>query len=349
MKNIVEYINKLKNISIANNLLSNYEYKGNSFLGFLFSYLLYRKNNLDIPPISLFCYKINLIKITNEPNQIFKDIVDYFQNSIHIKPFLMLDIDLLGMNSNHFNLIIFNKQDNTLEHYEPNGYMSYEIWGIYSIYIERIVNILYKNLKRYIIDLKFKSSIELHGFDSADKEKLGLQSIEGRQNSTGHCQMWCYLIANLVIKFPEHSTESIIRRYLDLHNKDKLSKLNLHRKLKMIVRGFYFSSMKKLNKMDELGNLNSDTINTFDSDVLSQYNYSIKENIFLIFYEKHFNNKKYSIASTVKSYILTIGFEKTKSIFEFKSEKDIIISINERMKINKDEQFFRDEFILIYL
>ena len=74
MKNIVEYINQMKNISVANNLLSDYEYKGNSFLGYLFSYLLYKRNNLDIPPKSLFCYKINLIKITNEPNQIFKDI-----------------------------------------------------------------------------------------------------------------------------------------------------------------------------------------------------------------------------------------------------------------------------------
>ena len=336
----------MKNISVANNLLSDYEYKGNSFLGYLFSYLLNKRNNLDIPPKSLFCYKINLIKITNEPNQIFKDITDYFQNSNHVKPFLMLDIDLLGMNSNHFNLIIFNKQNNTLEHYEPNGHMSHEIWGIYSIYIEKVMNILHRNLKKYIIDLKFKTSMELHGFDSSDKDKLGLQSIEGRQNSTGHCQMWCYLIADLVIKYPEHSTESIIRNYLDLHNKDKLSKLNLHRKLKMIIRGFYFCSMQKLNKMNELGNLNSDIINTSDPNVLSQYYYSISEIIFLIFYEKDFNNKQYSNASTVKSYILTVGFDKTKSIFGLKKEKDIITSINERMKINRDEQFFRDEFTL---
>ena len=188
--------------------------------------------------------------------------------------------------------------------------------------------------------------MELHGFDSSDKDKLGLQSIEGRQNSTGHCQMWCYLIADLVIKYPEHSTESIIRNYLDLHNKDKLSKLNLHRKLKMIIRGFYFCSMQKLNKMNELGNLNSDIINTSDPNVLSQYYYSISEIIFLIFYEKDFNNKQYSNASTVKSYILTVGFDKTKSIFGLKKEKDIITSINERMKINRDEQFFRDEFTL---
>lgn len=67
MSDIIEYIHKLKNVSIANDLLSKYEYKGNHFIQYLFSYILHKKYNLDIPPESLFCYSLNSITITNGP------------------------------------------------------------------------------------------------------------------------------------------------------------------------------------------------------------------------------------------------------------------------------------------
>lgn len=204
----------------------------------------------------------------------------YFQKSSKKKSFLIINIDLIVDSYNHVNLVIFNKDTNTLEYYEPNGYISNNFWGKYSTYIEIVINILYTNLKLHITDIKFISSVKLHGFAQSDKYMLGLQAIEGRQNHTGHCQMWCYLIADLVTKFPEYSTQSIIKCYLDLNNKENLSKLNFHRKLKMIVRGFYFSSMKRLNKIDELCNLDTTYINSSDKKIISQTHDLIENIIF---------------------------------------------------------------------
>ena len=76
--------------------------------------------------------------------------------------------------------------------------MDEKVWGIYKNYIEKVLNILYTKLKRHNIDLKFKSSRELHDFLPSDKKMLGLQQIEGRENYNGHCQMWCFLIADLI-------------------------------------------------------------------------------------------------------------------------------------------------------
>lgn len=346
MSDITEYIQRMKNVSISNNLLSNYDYKGNSILEYLFSYLLYKKHNLDIPPESLFCYNIHLLEITNGFPEKIKDISDYFKNSSQDKTFLILNIDLIYEKFNHDNLIIYDRRNNTLEHYEPNGYTSYESFGIYSEYINGVIDVLYKKLRKYITGLKFISSIELHGFDKSDKEIIGLQTIEGRANSNGHCQMWCYLLADLVTKFPEYSTKSIIKTYLDLDNNENLSKHNLHRKMKMIIRGFYFSSMKQINKLEEFAYLDNETINTSNNGVMLRSNNSIKNVVFLVLYHKEYNFPNYSSASVVKSYILTIGIEKTLKIFEIKEEKSIILSIYKHMKENKFEQFFVNCFRL---
>jgi hypothetical protein len=342
MSNIVEYIQKFKNVSIVNDLLSKYEYTGNNVYTYLFHYLMYKKYNLDIPPESLFCYSIDSVIITNGSDQIFEDIANYFQHSNRDKSFLKLEIDLLNQRFNHSNLIIYNRQTETLEHYEPNGYLLNENWGVYGNYVRKVVSILYTNLKRYMKKLNFKSSEELHGFSRSDKEMLGLQGIEGRHNYKGHCQIWCYLIADLITKFPEHSTESIITTYLDLNNHENLSKHNLHRKLKMIVRGFYFSSIRKINKMDELGNLDIESLNSNNHDVLIETRKLIKNNVFRNLYGKSFISQCYSNASVVKSYILAIGFEKTKSIFEYNEDKKTITSIYEKMMNNRDEQFLVD-------
>ena len=334
MSNIVEYIQRLKNVSIVNDLLSKYEYSGNNVIGYLFPYILYKKYNLKIPPKSLFCYTIKSIRITNGSDEIFQDISDYFQYSTHNKVFLKLDIDFIEKSFNHTNLLIYDRYNNTLEHYEPNGYMDEKVWGIYKNYIEKVLNILYTKLKRHNIDLKFKSSRELHDFLPSDKKMLGLQQIEGRENYNGHCQMWCFLIADLITNFPDYSTQSIIRTYLDLNNNDNLSRLNLHRKLKMIIRGFYFSSMKRLTKMDELGNLDIDLINSTDLDVISETSVLLKNIVFKNFYDEEFTPSpyEYTAASVVKSYILTVGYEKTKDVFEHPESKQIITLIYKKMK-----------------
>ena len=136
MSNIVEYIQRLKNVSIVNDLLSKYEYSGNNVIGYLFPYILYKKYNLKIPPKSLFCYTIKSIRITNGSDEIFQDISDYFQYSTHNKVFLKLDIDFIEKSFNHTNLLIYDRYNNTLEHYEPNGYMDEKVWGIYKNYID---------------------------------------------------------------------------------------------------------------------------------------------------------------------------------------------------------------------
>lgn len=347
MSGIDEYIQKIKNVAIANNLLSEYKYMGNIVLKYLFPYLLYKKYNLSIPAESLFCYEINPIKITNDASpQLFHDIINYFQNSHHDKSFLMMCIDYLGKDVGHANLLIYDRNTSILEHYEPNGSLSGSEFSFYWEYAKKVVNIIYTNLKNYIPDLKFKSSESLHGFSFTDKNIIGLQTIEGRDNWLGHCQIWCYLVADLVTRFPEYSTETIIRTYLDLDNNKNLSKRDHHREMKKVVRGFYFSSIRMLSKMSEIGNLEPSLFETSDEELFEQIMKLVGSNIYRIFYNKDFIKLYYSCASTVKSYILIFGFERIRNYFANRGSRRYVELIYKKMVSNKDEQFYVDSFTL---
>ena len=342
MADISLYIQKLINVSVANDLLNKYEYEGSEIYLYLFTYLISKAYNLIIPPKSLFSYHIKAETITNGFPGIFEDIAQYFITSNKDKSFLILelshlyekeeDIESVG----HVNLIIYDRISNTLEHYEPNGKFYNIYWDGYG---KGILNILYKNLKRYIPDLKFKSSVEIHGFKPSDKEMVGLQGIEHRQNHKGHCQIWCYLLAELITKYPEYSTESIIRIYLDLDNIDGLTKRNFHRKIKMIVRGFYHSALKRIMRIEEFGHLNVETFNTLDQDIRNQSIKIVKDIISIICYDTESEEINYLLGSTLKSYIIIFGLENTKKIFTTKENKNEIVTINNVMMIMPREQF----------
>lgn len=341
MGDIINYIQRLKNVAITNDLLSKYEYEASHAFSYLFPYLLYRRYDLEIPPESIFCYSTTSRMITNESPIIFKNIAEYFQISTKDKPFLFISLRFIEeinndiKSSGHKNLVIYDKTTNTLEHYEPNGIFDSHN---YNLYTEKVIQILYRNLKKYIKDLKFKSSIALHGFDQSNKKILGLQAIEGRQNYTGSCQLWCYLLADLITKFPEYSTQSIIKTYLDLDNNENLNKRDFYRKLKLIIRGFYFSSMKRLMKIEELdlNDLKINSLNSFDEFHVENTKL-IRDIIYVGFYNKYSELESYALGAYIKSYIIAIGFENTKSLFKSAKNKNDIVIVYEIM--NTDEEF----------
>ena len=351
MSDIKNDIQKYINISIKNDLLAKYEYEGSEILLYLFTYFLFKKYALSIPPKCIFSYHIKAEKITNGSSKIFKDISEYFLNSNKQKSFLLLQLSHLTEKGrdigffDHLNLIIYDKKNFTIEHYEPVGKFNNIYWNEYG---KCIFDLLYKKLKKYIPNLKFKTSINLHGFSTSDTEMLGLQSIEHRQNHKGHCQIWCYLLAELITKYPEIPTESIIRDYLDLNNFEGLSKKNFYRKLKMIVRGFYHYSMSKISKFKELSVFDFNTINILDYQILTENIKIVKNVISIIFYDNEYEEINYLLQSSIlKSYIIIFGFENTKKIFKLQENKNELKAINKIMNLRPNEEFLESDYELL--
>ena len=64
------------------------------------------------------------------------------------------------------------------------------------------------------------------------------------------------------------------------------------------------------------------------------YNKQTSNIVFKNFYDEEFTPSpyEYTAASVVKSYILTVGYEKTKDVFEHPESKQIITLIYKKMK-----------------
>lgn len=146
------------------------------------------------------------------------------------------------MYGNHANLIIYRRDKNRLEHYEPNGNFN----GNFGHYINNTVKKLVDVLKTMIPDFEFVPSWKLHRCVSCN-DCNGLQSYTNNgHKDRGTCQLWCYLIVELILKYPQMTSEDIIDN-LDYDKNLTRSKLGRH--VKEIIRGYYFQSMKDISNL----------------------------------------------------------------------------------------------------
>uniref|UniRef100_A0A6C0AEV1 Uncharacterized protein n=1 Tax=viral metagenome TaxID=1070528 RepID=A0A6C0AEV1_9ZZZZ len=222
-----EYILKLKNIAIKNNLIEKCDYNANNIFMSLYTFYFHLKYDTQIFKEDPFFINIDNINF-------IKPLSNYLNNND------LVFINLFIPNLKHNNLLIYRKNKNILEHYEPNGVLDIKNQNIIDYKIEMFV----KSLNKFLPELKIVKSFKLHGFLN-NKECYGLQSCsQGHNSEKGYCQIWCYLLTDLILKFPNISTEEII-----LHLDDKnYQRKKFQKHLKEIIRGFYYYSLQKILK-----------------------------------------------------------------------------------------------------
>lgn len=235
---INDYLKKLKNIAVVNNLVQNFEYNGSTMHVFMFTYLFIKNYDVDTSlSLVFFSEELNKIKI--------REIGEELNSSLSDISWFTLHITRPGDRSGHATLIIYRKNKNRLEFYDPNG----ETIG-YGDYIKNTVYRLVSVLRYVLPNFEFVPSWKLHRCLDGNRCN-GLQTlVNNGPEDLGICQLWCYLIIELVLKYPYVLTEDII----DSINYDKtLRKSKLARHMKEVIRGYYYSSMKKISKLFSKG------------------------------------------------------------------------------------------------
>jgi len=214
------------NISIRNDLCQKFEVDPSEIYSVYYNYYFNDKFNRDINGI----YNIDIWNITNPI--LISSIIHNTDDVVCIS--LYIPDEFLRIGTGHQNTIIIRKNENRFEHYEPNGSPKKD-W-FYSIVNQ--VKLLYYELVKCQPEMTFISSEELHPFG-----KIGFQSFDrGYAGEMGYCQLWCYFTIRLVMTFKTLSTKNIFSRF-DL---DDITLKQYRRRLKEIIRGYTYTTLKKL-------------------------------------------------------------------------------------------------------
>ena len=146
---------------------------------------------------------------------------------------LVVTFDCPGFSGAHMNLLIYRVQENTMEHFEPNG-----IDGFYYKEDLRICyDKLYDEIKKlifYIEEYRFQSTpqpppetnivyprltIRLRTAYDLYSGAPGLQELESRSRLTaktgGYCAAWCFFFADVVYRNPELDSATLLQMLLE--------------------------------------------------------------------------------------------------------------------------------------
>lgn len=228
----------------------------------------------------------------------------------------------------HSNLLIYRKEFNTIEHFEPHG----SRLMVDDLYIQ--LNNIFDEMMKYINErvekpIKFVSAAETC-------PTIGLQTYETQQQLTGNCLLWVLLIIDLVFKFPSIPTKYIISALLSLSTEDTLPYV-----LSQLINGY------SKYVYDILYNYYGDIINKHitteedASDVRHKMDKLKKEEIIKNFaqrprikssYSDDRQSASYHIGSLFKTPFNTEQEEKTHKQFIFKKKVHSLKTTSSRKK-----------------
>ncbi len=235
------YLEKFAKASLKYDLVEKCEYSSSNIFITLYSYWFYKKYNTKLTNLFYFYVSSDFFKNEDFISNLAKYLINK-ENDIICLPLGHNLVNQVG----HITLFIYRKKLNVIEHYDPNGETSY-----LNFYIKDKVDYLISILRDYLPSFNYKPSYILHRYKKFDKtfRYMGLQTYaSGSRSESGYCQIWSYFINNLIFKFPEMSTRDI----LDTLEGEEIKINKIRKRLKEIIRGFYYLSLKEIFKFLEL-------------------------------------------------------------------------------------------------
>lgn len=129
-----------------------------------------------------------------------RDIIAFL--AIYIEP---------GRGAGHANALIYRRQFQTIEHFEPYGILG-------TTFIRPFLNKLQSELSRLLA-----TKITFLSENDICPVRIGIQSYEEQKpTSDGYCLLWSMLILHLVFRFPTIPTKHIISNILRIEEKSKI-------------------------------------------------------------------------------------------------------------------------------
>ena len=261
-------------------------------------------------------------------SKMFVDCITNIDTKIIITPVQLRFSDGGG----HANVLIYRKNLNQIEHFEPHGQNYYrEKDATDNKIIERWMKyfVLKINARLQLIkkpQIKFIESSEVCPYID------GLQNLEGWSNITsiadveplGYCAAWSMFFTELCLKNPE-ITSSLLMNYIFEFLSDNMSNSEKNNYLKSVIRGYSVFINQKINKyfsvffnygitIQDVKNLPTSELNNFRKII--RYLIDIEMNL-----------------STNPLY-LSISLERIKNK---------LIRINESLKINSSDDAIKKE------
>jgi len=215
------YYSPITLLTTISNLYLIKKYKTNCFMygnlandenflygGFVFNFL---ERQLDLPMEQI---QINILSQINGPNLVQ---IHNFLNCV--KSGLPIIIPLLFVfsdGSNHANMLIYRRELNIIEHFEPHGSFfdlnptyGEKITTILQLLVDKINEIKSSNKELVVGIIRLIPSNEVcihHRGLQAIQSQLASFSIEG----SGYCQMWSLLFAELALLNPTINSRDIL-------------------------------------------------------------------------------------------------------------------------------------------
>ena len=170
-----------------------------------------------------------------------------------------LGIRIGNEKSGHANMLIFRPNENTIERFEPHGWM-------FGIDFTTDMNI--NNTLKEMFEVKMKPYLKkytpkyippnnicpLQDNSKFSQYKLGFQDLEGQikgleKEGGGFCGMWSNFLLELMFLNQELTTKEVIQKALDISKEDP-------QYLKNVIRGYVIKVEKTLDKVIKTINAN---------------------------------------------------------------------------------------------
>lgn len=145
------------------------------------------------------------------------DICPY--ENIFVLPLLLMFISREGKHLYHANMLIYNKELNVLERFEPHGKSSITIHKLYNEKkLNEELNVFAKNLGgencRYISPMNYCPD-------------LGIQRLIEREDNDliDLCSIWTFIYTDYRLKYPEKTREEIIDELVHIEKREDIKTL----------------------------------------------------------------------------------------------------------------------------
>jgi len=192
-----------------------------------------------------------MIKIEEYLNDVASQVADCI---IRGKTIIIVPLQIKVVGNFHANVLIFRKNNNELEHFEPHGkFYTAREEGYVEKTKDKLFNIFVKMINTELIRARYKMSpIKYTKSNDVCPYIYGMQSLEGasllaktKAEPGGYCVAWSMFFTELCLKNPEIPSSILLDNIYD-----KLLKTeNASDYLKKVIRGYAGLVYEKFTKM----------------------------------------------------------------------------------------------------
>lgn len=213
-----------------------------------------------VSTLSWVCEK-NGCKFDTPATMSAQNFTNYLSECIEASDVLsVIPLRLVATGTTHANILIYNKEKNTLERFEPHGKDSENIFNgpLLDRSLPRLFEKILGKSVAYIPPSEFCPKDGPQILEEIARDKLGIRFDQGR----GLCSVWSFIYANVRLKYPEKTQTDAIE-YITSHMNDKTT---VYHYAESVVESIWNLSEKirKAKTHDDIKNAIGESIKQLD-------------------------------------------------------------------------------------